>query len=507
MKKTTTRTVKIFAVVAILGSIAIFAFVFAKPQLVTRNLDDVIKHDKILSSEKPEDFVALMAADTESGLVNESYVTVYNQNLALIKEGRELDLAQGYNQVKYQDVPSQINPSSVIFKDTQYDDTEVLEQTYEFDLVSQQKLLEKYLDEEIKVFSNIEGGIKEYKGKLLSYLDGIMLDVGGSIVSIKDVQSIEFSKLPEGLITKPTLVWSIFASQAGKRNVLTTYLTGGLTWKADYIAYVNNDDTLVDLKGWTTINNTSGANYPNATLKLVAGDVNVVQQNYPKARYEEDYAMPMIAEAPGMGGFNEESFFEYHLYTLGRKTNLKDNEQKQISLLNAKNVSVKKEFVYDSDKSWDKIRVMLETKNSEDKGLGIPLPKGIIRVYKQDSEGHLQFIGEDQIDHTPKDEDLEIFLGNAFDISVEKTIQESSRSGSLLNIGGSCDYQDIEVEIRNHKDEDIEVKVIENYWGPSVDISNSNYEVEKEDEYTYIFRVPVKADGDNTLKYTVKQCW
>lgn len=506
MKKTITRGLKIFAIVAIIGSVTIFAFILAKPQIVSKSLNDVIKHDKVLSSERPEDFIALMAADSESSLVNESYVTVYNQNLALIKEGRELNLAQGYNQVKYQDVPTQINPSSVIFNDTQYDDTEVIEQTYEFDLVSQQKLLEKYINEEIKVFSNVESGVKEYKGKLLSYSDGIMLDTGGGIVSVKDIQSIEFSKLPEGLITKPTLVWSIFASQAGKRNILTTYLTGGLTWKADYIAYVNADDNRVDLKGWTTINNTSGTSYPNATLKLVAGDVNVVAARSQKSYYD-DYEMPMMVAESTAGGFAEESFFEYHLYTLDRKTNLKDKQQKQISLLNAKNVSVKKEFVYDSNRSWDKIRVMLETENSEDKGLGMPLPKGVIRVYKQDSQGHLQFIGEDQIDHTPKDEDIGIFLGNAFDIAVEKTTQESSRSGGLLNIGGRCDYQDIEIEIRNHKDEAIEVKVIEHFWGPSVTISNENYDVEKDDEYTYIFRVPVEADGENTLKYTVRQCW
>lgn len=507
MKTTTSRALKIFAVVAILGSLAVFALVFAKPAIISRTLDDVIKHDKVLSSESPENFIALMAADNEAGLINESYVTVYNQNLALIKEGRELDLAQGYNQVKYQDVPSQINPSSVIFSDTKYDDTEVVEQTYEFDLVSQQKLLEKYLGEEIKVFSNVENGVKEYKGKLLSYLDGIMLENGDGVVSVQDVQSIEFSKLPEGLITKPTLVWSIFSSQVGKRNVLTTYLTGGLTWKADYIAYVNDKDTAVDLKGWTTINNTSGAAYPNATLKLVAGDVNVIQPQVQRSYYEEDYAMPVMMAENKAGGYAEESFFEYHLYTLGRKTDLKDNQQKQISLLNAKNVAVKKEFVYESDKSWDKIRIMLGTENSEEKGLGMPLPKGIIRVYKQDSEGHLQFIGEDQIDHTAKDEEVEIFLGNAFDIAVEKTTQESSRAGSLLDIGGRCSYQDIEVEVRNHKEEDIEVKIIEHFWGPSVTISNENYEVEKEDEYTYIFRMPVKADGENTLKYTVRQCW
>jgi len=506
MRKSTTRGIKIFAVMAILGSIAIFALVFAKPNIVTRNLDGVIKHDKVLSSEKPEDFIELMAADTESSLVNESYVTVYNQNLALVKEGRELDLAKGYNEVKYQDVPSQIKPASVIFTDTQHDDTEVLEQTYEFDLVSQQKLLEKYLNDEITVFSNVENGVKEYKGKLLSYLDGIMLDTGGGIISIKDIQSISFPKLPEGLITKPTLVWSVFASQAGKRNILTTYLTGGLTWKADYVAYVNADDDSVNLKGWTTINNTSGTSYPNATLKLVAGDVHVVSSQT-KRGYNDDYEAPVMMAESNAGGFEEESFFEYHLYSLGRKTNLKDNQQKQISLINAKDVSVKKEFVFDANKDSEKVRVMLGTKNSKDNGLGIPLPKGVIRVYKQDSEGHLQFIGEDKIDHTPKDEDVEIFLGNAFDITAKRTVQDSKSTGNLLNIGKRCSSQNIEVNLKNHKKDDVSVKVAEHFWGSSVSILNSNYESEKEDEYTYNFRVPVNADDESTLKFTVRQCW
>lgn len=506
MKKPSSRTLKIFIAVALFASIAIFALAVAQPQGATKKLDDVIKHSKVLSSDKPEDFVALMAADTNADLINESYVTVYNQNLALVKEGRELDLAEGYNQVKYQDVPSQINASSVIFDDTKYDDTEVLEQTYEFDLVSQKKLLEKYIDKEITVFSAIDNGIKEYKGTLISYMDGIMLNSGGNIVSVQDVQSIEFPSLPDGLITKPTLVWSVFSSQSGPRNVLTTYLTGGLTWKADYIAHVNADDSSVDLKGWTTINNTSGASYPNTTLKLVAGDVHTVSQSRQK-NYADEVAAPMMLGEDAARGFEEESFFEYHLYTLGRKTNLKDNQQKQLSLLNAHDVSVKKEFVYDSNKSWDTVRVMLSTENSENKGLGMPLPKGVIRVYKQDSQGHLQFIGEDQIDHTPKDEEIEIFLGNAFDIVAEKKTTDASRSGNFLDFGSRCNYQDVSIELRNHKEEDITVKVIEHYWGPVVEVDNANYEVEKEDEYTYIFRVPVSADGEATLTYTVQQCW
>lgn len=506
MKLKSAISIKIFVVVAIFASIGILAFVYSQQSTPVRQLDDTIKFERKISSEKSEEFLALLALDNEDLAPNESHVTVYNQDLALIKEARELDLSEGYNQVKYQDVPSKINTASVMFKDTQNSDTEVLEQTYEYDLVSQSKLLEKYLDEEISVFSNIESGVKEYKGKLISYKDGLMLDTGAGIVSLKDIQSIEFKDLPEELITKPTLMWSIFAPQKGIRNVLTTYLTQGMTWKADYIAKVNSEDNLVDLKGWTTINNTSGTSYSNATLKLVAGDVNVVTPAaYPKVGFD-DVAIAPMAERTG-GGFAEEEFFEYHLYTLGRKTNIKNNQQKQISLLNAEGVSVDKQFVYQSTKSWDKVRVVLETENSEEKGLGMPLPKGVIRVYKEDAQGHLQFIGEDRIDHTPKNEEIDIFLGNVFDVTVEKTTQESTRTGGLLEFGGRCQIQEVDINFANHKDEDIEIKVIEEWYAPDISIINSNFKSEKKDAYTYIFRVPVKSDSENALKYTVRRCW
>lgn len=503
-----TIIIKIFVVVALVASVGIFAYVYSMQKAPVKQLDDTIEFERRISSEKAGDFVALLAEDTEGLAPNETQVTVYNQDLALIKESREIDLTEGYNQVKYQDVPTKINPSSVIFKDMTNQDTEVLEQTYEYDLVSQNKLLEKYLDEDITVFSSVENGVKEYSGKLVSYKDGVMLDTGNGVVSIKDVQSIEFTRLPEGLITKPTLVWSIFAGNEGMRNVLTTYLTAGMTWKADYVAKVNKDDNAVDLKGWTTINNTSGTSYPNATLKLVAGDVNVVTPAPGPKMYDQAVEAPAMEARVGGGGFAEEQFFEYHLYTLGRKTNLKDNQQKQISLLNTKGVGVNKQLVYQSSKAWDKVRTMLETENTEEKGLGIPLPKGVIRVYKEDSEGHLQFIGEDRIDHTPKDEEIEIFLGNAFDITVEKTTQESKRTGGLLDFGGRCQMQDINIEFANHKEEeDVEIKVIEEWYAPDITIVDSNYESEKEDEYTYIFYVPVESDGENSLTYTIRQCW
>lgn len=506
MKLKQTIFIKIFVVLAIAASAGILAFVYSQQQTVLKDLDDTIKFERVISSERGEDFIALLAGDNEGIAPNETHVTVYNRDIGLVKESRELDLVDGYNQVKYQDVPEKINPASVIFQDLSNAGTRILEQVYEYDLVSQDKLLEKHLDEEIIVFSSVEGGTKEYRGKLISYKDGVILDTGRGVVSIRDIQSVEFPGSSKDLTTKPTLLWSIFAEERGARNVLTTYLTGGLTWRADYIANVNANDTMVDLKGWVTINNTSGTSYLDSTLKLVAGDVNIVAPPAVSRFYPEVAAMPMM-EKMDATDFSEEQFFEYHLYTLGRKTDVKNNQQKQISLFEAANVLVNKQLVYQSSRDWNNVRVMLETENSEEKGLGIPLPKGIVRVYKEDPQRNLQFIGEDRINHIPKDEELDIFLGNAFDVTVEKTVQESTRTGGLLEFGSRCQIQDIEVKLRNHKDENVEVKIVEEWYAPNVSIITSNYKSEKKDAYTYIFRVPVRSSAENSLKYTMRRCW
>ncbi|MFC1615588.1 DUF4139 domain-containing protein [Patescibacteria group bacterium] len=473
-------------------------------------LDDAIEFSSKIDSERsPEDFIGAMAADVSSVDKDSVELTVYNRDLALVKEVRELELEKGFTQVSYSDVPEFINPSSVIFKDLKNANTEVVEQNYEYDLVNINKLMNRYLGEEISVTIDEGDGVKEISGKLLSHSDGgnILVESDDGVTYAGYPNSIDFSLLPQDLLIKPTLMWSIWAEVAGSRDVQTSYLTNGITWSADYVAQVNADDSKIDLKGWTTINNRSGADYPNAKLKLVAGDVNIVEQDYKRqdVYYEEEMAMPMAA--PTAGGFAEESFFEYHLYSLSRKTNLLDKQEKQISLLNAKNVEVDKQFIFDDWKDGENVRVELVMENKESKGLGMPLPKGIVRVYKADSEGQSQFLGEDNIDHTPKDEEVRIYVGNAFDIVVEKTITESKSAGGFLDFGGSCTVEDIEVEVRNHKDEDVVVYVFQNSWGRNVEIKDASHDYEEEDAATFKFKVPVDKDDETTLKYSFKECW
>ena len=302
------------------------------------------------------------------------------------------------------------------------------------------------------------------------------------------------------------MVWSIETNSAGMHDTQTTYLTGGMSWQSDYIANVNQNDDKVDLTGWVTLNNNSGTYYPNSKLKLVAGEVNrVTAQKY---GYDDlDYYEEEVRAAPSSGQFVEEGLFEYHLYTLQRKTNINNNETKQIQLLSVKDVPVEKILKYDWQRSNTKVQTFLNFLNSEEKGLGIPLPKGIVRAYKADTDGQSQFIGEDQIDHTPKDEEIEIFLGESFDITAERTIQESERKGSILDFGKSCTYQEIEVLLKNHKDEAISVIVVENLYGSNNDVIDTSIDPEKIDAFTYEFTVKVPKDGETKLSYTTKYCY
>lgn len=495
---------KFWGTIAFLSFVMMAIFFIQKNDQATDKIPAIISYSHKTTAEKPETFLQMVNA-SETDKKKSTEVTVYNKNLALVKENRLIQLKEGYNEVRYIDIPSQINATSVLFTDVNDSETQVVEQSYEYDLVSSEKMLEKYLDRQITIHSK-EGDVsKTYTGKLLSYADGILLETSEGVVQLKYIEKIAFEKLEEGLLTKPTLVWTIWTKKTGEHETKTTYLTGGMTWQADYVAEVNVDDNRLNLEGWTTIENTSGTSFPQAQLKLVAGDVNTVQpqRNLSKANYAlEEMAM----DSAGVAGFSEESLFEYHMYTLGRKTDLKSNSSKQISLLKASDVPVEKEFVFDDSKS-SKIRTMLKLQNSETKGLGIPLPKGTLRVYKADNGGQLQFIGEDSIDHTPKDEDLEIFLGNAFDLTAEKKTTDSSRDGSLLDFGKRCSAQVQEVTLKNHKKELVSITVVENIYGTNTQILNASINAEKEDAYTYKFKVNVPADGETVLTYTVKSCW
>ncbi len=453
-------------------------------------------------------------AEAKSGGVD---LTVYNQNIALVKDKRTLALKSGTNQIRFSDVAAMIDPTSVQFSSlTDPANTRVLEQNYAYDIVGSAKLLQKYLDQTVALTT--EDGTK-YSGKLLSGADDIILQGDdGQVTSVKlaQVRELKFPQLPGGLITKPTLIWTIQAARDGNQDAQVTYLTGGINWRANYVVVVNDKDTAMNLNGWVTIDNQSGAAYEDARLKLVAGDIRRVTQT-PQARAEG--AMLPAPTATAKPQFAEEAFFEYHLYTLQRATTLAQRETKQIEFASTANVPITKLFVYDparsfrfygypvSDPSYGKtsntkIAVMLEFKNSEANKMGMPLPKGTLRVYKADSDGGNQFIGEDAIDHTPKDEMIRLNLGNAFDVVGERT-QKNFRK-----ISDKVVEETYEIKLRNHKKEAVEVRAVEHlYRWSNWEILNASGEYKKLDSQTIEFRVNVRADSEAVVNYTVRYSW
>ncbi len=441
-------------------------------------------------------------------------LTVYNQDIALVRDTRSFELDQRVNEVRFSDVASRIDPTSVHFRSlTDPAGTAVLEQNYEYDIVGSQKLLQKYVDLEIELVT--EDG-SEYAGTLLSGADDIILqdaDGGVTVVRLNRVQQFNFPELPQGLITKPTLVWLLDAGQGGNQDVEVTYMTGGINWRADYVVQLNEDDTAVDLNGWITLDNRSGATYTDAKLKLVAGDVNVVRQ----AKAAADRGLVVEAEAfAAAPPVEEREFFEYHLYDVRRPVTVRDNQTKQIEFTSATDVPAEKFFVYDgarglgfygypiSDPGYGTysnpdVNIYLQVQNEEEAGLGIPLPAGRVRVYKADVDGSLQFVGEDQIDHTPKDETVRLLLGNAFDIVGER------RQTDFRPLGRDVIEESFEIIVRNHKDEDVEVRVVEHLFRWSEwEILRESAEHTKLDQGTVEWRLPVSADGEVVLTYTVR---
>lgn len=437
--------------------------------------------------------LAILKADA-AAMDSGTEVTVYNNNLALVKERRELEFNSGVNTVEYTDVAALIDPTSVMFEDTKNKDTAVLEQNYEYDLVSGQKLLQKFLDREITVTEK-EGDT--YTGTLLSYDGGVVLRLSdGKVVTISEVSKVEFPDSAD-LLTKPTLVWQVYSPAAGKRDVLTSYLTGGMSWKADYIVKANADDTKADIQGWVSVDNYAGTTYEDARLKLVAGEVHRVVAPQPAYEYET----PREEAAEGYSGakdnFVEESLFEYHLYTLERPATLRNNQVKQLSLLSADAVPVEKELLFDVTKSND-VQVVLTLNNSKERGLGMPLPAGTMRVYKADSQSQLQFLGEDRIEHTPKDEEVEVVVGNAFDVTGKRT-QTSYNSISLY-----AWKESYETEIKNHKSQSQKVKILEHFYG-EWEITNTSDPYVKKDAFTAEWEITVPADSSKKIIYTVER--
>ncbi|MBP7217122.1 MAG: DUF4139 domain-containing protein [Candidatus Omnitrophica bacterium] len=442
-------------------------------------------------------------------------LTIYNQNFALVKDKRMLELKNGVNNIRFSDVAAQIEPTSVHFKSlTDPLGCMIQEQNYEYDLVSADKLLKKYIDKSVNLVAK-EG--KSYSGSLMSY-DGehIVLSSSGalSMISRKDnIREISFPDLPEGLITKPTLMWQLANNKAGAHLTEVSYLTQGIGWEADYVLVTDKDDKSVDLSGWVTIDNKCGASFKDASLKLIAGEVKRAQEETGMPRRAMKMVYEDVASVPQ---FSEQSFFEYHLYTLQRKATVKDNQTKQISLLSANSVPVKKLFIFDpvdyygwywyqyddqQGKKEQKVKVKLELKNSKDNKLGMPLPKGKVKVYKKDSEGSLQFIGEDSIDHTPKDETIRLYLGDAFDVVGE-------RKKINYRQGNDWAEESFEISLRNHKESAIEVNVVERMWRhANWKIIAQSHQFTKKDAQAIEFKVPVAKDAETKITYTVRYWW
>ncbi len=445
---------------------------------------------------------------------------------AVVKEWRKLRLEQGRNTVRFTDVAARIDATTVHFRSlADPAGTYVMEQNFEYDLVSAEKILSRYIDRELSV--DLEGG-KTVVGTLLSF-DGaqIVLKTEDPATPIQilqrggNVKGLRFGALPGGLITKPTLLWLLDVKKAGEQLAKVTYQTTGLSWAADYSVVLSPDDSLMDLSGWVTITNQSGARYEDAELKLVAGDVHRATE--PGRGGDRDALASKSRRSEADGGFEQKAFFEYHLYTLGRRTTLPDSSIKQMELLSpAEGVPVRKIFLYYGgvggqpyggqpyfDRNFGitsnpKVDIFLQFRNGREQGLGKPFPAGRVRVYKKDeADGALEFIGEDAIDHTPKDEKVLLKLGSAFDL-----VGERKQTDFQVDTRAHWLKESFEIRLRNHKDVDVEVIVKENlYRWSNWKLEANSHEFTKEDARTIQFAVKVPKDGETVVTYSVRYTW
>jgi hypothetical protein len=419
-------------------------------------------------------------------------VTVYNSDIGVVKDARAARLERGLNEISMADIASRIDPTSVRLKIGGLGEVEILEQNFEYDLVSPEKLLRKYLEESVDMTTE---DARRYKGTLLGFDSRnfvLALDEGGvAVVSRDKITDIVLPPGDKGLIVKPTLFWTVNASRATSAQMEVAYITEGMNWHAEYVATLGRRDDTMGLASWVSIDNRSGATYADATVKLVAGEVHRVKE---KGVPRPEMAMDMAARP---GRIEERAFFEYHMYALEGTSTIRDMEVKQIQLFPETEVTTEKQYNYDQTKG-DRVRVVMRFENSEDAGLGIPLPEGKVRVFKADVDGSLEFLGEDRIGHVPKDEEVKIYVGDAFDITVER------KKTDIEKVSDRVVIETFEIELANHKDEDVTVKVSEHIYG-DWDIRKSSHPYEKIRADVAEFSVTVRTDERVILTYTVRR--
>jgi hypothetical protein len=436
-------------------------------------------------------------------------VTVYNVGLGLVKDRRSLTLPAGRSELRFMDVAAQIIPTSVhIASVTDPQGLRVLEQNYEYDLMSPQKLLDKYVGKEVRLYDKNPYTEREQTvtATLLANNNGPIYRIGKD-VTFNYPGRVLLPGVPENLLARPTLVWLLENDLSRPQTVEATYLTNGITWRADYVLTLGEHDDRADLTAWVSVDNKSGAAYREARLKLVAGEVNRVREE-PVLR--EQVMMRAGAVPAPVPQLREEEFFEYHLYTLERPTSVQDNETKQVSLATVDGFPVRKELLLRGQNYFyrsqlgelpkQKVSVYVEFDNRKEQGLGLALPKGTVRVYKRDADGSLQFVGEDAIDHTPKDEKVRVKLGEAFDVV---TTRKQTDWRKLASDTYEAAY---EIAIRNHKKEDVTVRVVEPVPG-DWQMLESSHPYTKGEAFVAEFNVPVVRDGETKLTYRVRMRW
>jgi hypothetical protein len=438
-------------------------------------------------------------------------LTVYNSDLALVRDVRSIQLPRGTFDLHFMDIAATVNPATVHFRSlSEPSRVSVLEQNYEYDLLEPDKLLRKYVGRDVTLVRMVEddGDTKqeEAKARLLSYNNAPVWQIGNEIVTGLHADHIRFPELPGNLYSRPTLIWSLQNDGTARHRVEAAYLASKLSWNADYVLTVTRDDKSADVDGWVTLTNGSGTAFRNAKLQLVAGELNRVRQLGGRMELEARADFAKAAAAPPM---TQEAFSDYHLYTLERKTTVNNNETKQVSMLGATGFPVKKRYVVDGQAFYyrnaqhpgspikDVVQVYYQFKNESSAGLGLPMPAGTVRVYQSDSKGGTHFVGEDRIGHTPKDEVLNLKIGHAFDVVAErKQIDFEKVASNVYEV-------EYEIVLRNHKTTPITVEVNEPIGG-TWRIIRTSHEFTKTDAWAAQFIAPVAAEGAATVRYRVR---
>lgn len=457
---------------------------------------------------------AIAATEMTSTLQDQQSVavTIYNENLALVKDQRKVGITSGQGALAFRDVSGQIRPETALLRSlSNPGKLNVIEQNFDFDLLTPEKLLEKYVGKTVSVIrTNPATGIDSSESaQVLAANNGVVMKIGDRIETGMPGR-IVYPDVPANLRDRPTLVMSLNNGGATQQEVELSYLTGGLGWKADYVAELNAADDKMDLSGWVTLTNTSGATYQNARLQLVAGDVNRVQDEMRPVRAMAKMEMAMPTSAPRMA---EESLLEYHLYTLDRPTTIAENQTKQVALLSASGIPARKDLLlqgadyYYGSSYGDlgqklKVGVFVEFDNKESAKLGMPLPKGVIRVYKKDAAGNAQFVGEDRIDHTPKNETVRLKLGESFDVTADKKQTDFKKLPNPAK-GNAMFESAYEIVLKNARKETVTVTVQEPIpadWK----ILKETHPHTKATSNTAVWKVSVPAEGKATLGYRVQ---